>query len=291
MYRFALLGLLLLLPQPSFADFTSAAAAARRGDHAAAYEACKAEIEKDPECQNLVGVLFQKGLGVAANPTEALRLFRRAADRKLAAAQVNLGLANLNGIGVPKDEAFAARWFAEAAKQGDVVGEFEYGTMLISGKGGDKDTEKGIEYLKHGADRGYVPAQVSLAVVHELKRQPATAYVWYRVAGRIATDPEQRRFANLGEQRTLLSLSGQQIPLVRTAADHWKPTGPTHFAFQAPDRDTVNRFHTAALSAGGKDNGGPIARRRDRAAFRAALGRVLRRCGLEEGLRGRARAA
>ena len=40
-------------------------------------------------------------------------------------------------------------------------------------------------------------------------------------------------------------------------ASQGKPTGPTHFAFQAPDRDTVNRFHTAALSAGGKDNGGP----------------------------------
>ena len=30
-----------------------------------------------------------------------------------------------------------------------------------------------------------------------------------------------------------------------------------HLAFQAPDRATVERFHRAGLSAGGRDNGGP----------------------------------
>lgn len=30
-----------------------------------------------------------------------------------------------------------------------------------------------------------------------------------------------------------------------------------HIAFQAPDRDTVRRFHAAALAAGGRNNGAP----------------------------------
>ena len=30
-----------------------------------------------------------------------------------------------------------------------------------------------------------------------------------------------------------------------------------HIAFTAPDRETVDRFHKAALAAGGKDNGPP----------------------------------
>jgi len=34
-------------------------------------------------------------------------------------------------------------------------------------------------------------------------------------------------------------------------------TGPTHLAFQARDREMVQRFHKAALAAGGKDNGAP----------------------------------
>jgi catechol 2,3-dioxygenase-like lactoylglutathione lyase family enzyme len=34
-------------------------------------------------------------------------------------------------------------------------------------------------------------------------------------------------------------------------------TGRTHLAFQAHDRAAVERFHTAAVAAGGKDNGAP----------------------------------
>jgi catechol 2,3-dioxygenase-like lactoylglutathione lyase family enzyme len=34
-------------------------------------------------------------------------------------------------------------------------------------------------------------------------------------------------------------------------------TGRIHLAFQAPDRATVDRFHPAALAAGGKDGGAP----------------------------------
>ena len=35
------------------------------------------------------------------------------------------------------------------------------------------------------------------------------------------------------------------------------PTGRCHLAFQAPDRETVERFHRAAIAAGGTDNGKP----------------------------------
>jgi catechol 2,3-dioxygenase-like lactoylglutathione lyase family enzyme len=35
------------------------------------------------------------------------------------------------------------------------------------------------------------------------------------------------------------------------------PTTGLHIAFQARDRETVHRFHEAALAAGGRDNGAP----------------------------------
>jgi catechol 2,3-dioxygenase-like lactoylglutathione lyase family enzyme len=38
------------------------------------------------------------------------------------------------------------------------------------------------------------------------------------------------------------------------------PTGNVHIAFQAPDQETVQRFHEAALAAGGRDNGAPAER-------------------------------
>jgi catechol 2,3-dioxygenase-like lactoylglutathione lyase family enzyme len=41
----------------------------------------------------------------------------------------------------------------------------------------------------------------------------------------------------------------------RAAAGH--TTGRIHLAFQAKDRATVDRWHAAAVAAGGKDNGPP----------------------------------
>ncbi len=35
------------------------------------------------------------------------------------------------------------------------------------------------------------------------------------------------------------------------------PVSHVHLAFQAPSRETVAAFHTAALAAGGRDNGAP----------------------------------
>jgi catechol 2,3-dioxygenase-like lactoylglutathione lyase family enzyme len=39
--------------------------------------------------------------------------------------------------------------------------------------------------------------------------------------------------------------------------DVGEPATHIHLALQAPDRETVDRFHAAGLAAGGKDNGGP----------------------------------
>jgi catechol 2,3-dioxygenase-like lactoylglutathione lyase family enzyme len=36
-----------------------------------------------------------------------------------------------------------------------------------------------------------------------------------------------------------------------------EPSAPIHLALNAPDRETVQRFYEAALSAGGRDNGPP----------------------------------
>ena len=40
-------------------------------------------------------------------------------------------------------------------------------------------------------------------------------------------------------------------------SDDGEPTARLHLAFQAGERQTVHRFHDAALAAGGRDNGGP----------------------------------
>ena len=51
-----------------------------------------------------------------------------------------------------------------------------------------------------------------------------------------------------------------------------KPAGPgTHIAFRAPNREAVDRFHRAALKAGGRDNGPPGPRPDYSATYYAAF--------------------
>jgi catechol 2,3-dioxygenase-like lactoylglutathione lyase family enzyme len=40
-------------------------------------------------------------------------------------------------------------------------------------------------------------------------------------------------------------------------AERGEPGGSTHVAFSCPDRQTVDAFHSAAVAAGGRDNGAP----------------------------------
>ena len=62
------------------------------------------------------------------------------------------------------------------------------------------------------------------------------------------------------------ALGALGVPLIEgdgyfMADELWVDVGATvahvHFAFQAKDRATVDRFHGAVLAAGGRDNGAP----------------------------------
>jgi catechol 2,3-dioxygenase-like lactoylglutathione lyase family enzyme len=48
-------------------------------------------------------------------------------------------------------------------------------------------------------------------------------------------------------------------------------TAGTHVAFHCPDRETVDAFHTAALAAGGTDNGAPGLRAHYHPSYYAAF--------------------
>jgi catechol 2,3-dioxygenase-like lactoylglutathione lyase family enzyme len=50
-----------------------------------------------------------------------------------------------------------------------------------------------------------------------------------------------------------------------------EPLGPIHLAFQAADHETVGRFHSAGLEAGGRDDGAPGERRYHPGYFAAFL--------------------
>lgn len=64
----------------------------------------------------------------------------------------------------------------------------------------------------------------------------------------------------------------ERLNLFVEEGDESLAAGPGfHLAFAAPDREAVNRFHTAALSSGGRCNGPPGLRRRYGESYYAAF--------------------
>ena len=82
----------------------------------------------DPEAQTYVGEIFEKGLGLQADPVVAASWYRKAADQGFSRARVNLGYLYESGIGVTQDLVKAMNYYRQAA--GFDEGTLEYTTAL-----------------------------------------------------------------------------------------------------------------------------------------------------------------
>ncbi|MDI5933191.1 caspase family protein [Halomonas kalidii] len=69
----------------------------------------------DPEAQNYVGEIFEKGLGQEPDYVSAATWYRRAADQGYARAQINLGFLHEQGLGVEQDRTRALNLYRRAS--------------------------------------------------------------------------------------------------------------------------------------------------------------------------------
>ena len=97
-----------------------------------------------------MGVLYERGQGVARDLTQAKLWYERAANAGNAKAMHNLAVIHTGAVGQP-DYALAARWFLAAAELGLKDSQFNIAILLERGLG--------------------VPAN------------PVEAYKWYMAAG------------------------------------------------------------------------------------------------------------
>lgn len=76
-------------------------------------------LRGDKIAQFQVGVMFEQGIGVESNLTNASKWYEKSAIQGYMDAQYNIGLMYARGRGVEQNEQFAMMWLASAAKQGD----------------------------------------------------------------------------------------------------------------------------------------------------------------------------
>ena len=104
---------------PSAGSLQDAIAAYQRGDYAAALRMFSRFAEQgDTTAQNMLGIMYDDGKGVAQDYAEAVKWFRKAAEQGEPGAQFMVGLRYAEGRGLPQDYAEAAKWLRLAVAQG-----------------------------------------------------------------------------------------------------------------------------------------------------------------------------
>ena len=170
------------------------------------------------EAEYHLGVMYDKGQGVAQDYRAAASWYRKAADWGDVDAQFNLGVMYIKGTGVEKDYIEAARWFQKAANQGDPEAQAYMGAMYHKGYGVPQDYRSALLWYKKAADQGNAQAQYNLGTMYyngdEVPQDYRSALLWYKKA---AEQGDAQAQYNLG----LMLESGEGVPQDYKAATDW----------------------------------------------------------------------
>ena len=103
--------------------------------------------EGHADSQFNVGLMNEKGIGIAKNEKQAIVWYTKAANQGNAGAQFNLGVLYENGIGTAIDYTSANKWYRKAAVQGDGLAIGNLGMLYIRGQGVKENKIAGMALL------------------------------------------------------------------------------------------------------------------------------------------------
>jgi uncharacterized protein len=172
------------VPTASAAAYDDAITAYERGDYDAALKLLLPEANAgNANAQYAVGVVYANGNGVAKDPVEAVKWYRKAAEQGLASAQYNLADCYLSGTGVAKDPPIAAKWFRLAADQGDPWAQYNLGRMYGDGTGVPQDWAEAVKWHRKSAEQSDEFAMNSLGARYQagtgVVKDLVTAQMWF----------------------------------------------------------------------------------------------------------------
>jgi len=121
--------------------------------------------ERDPEAP--VGGWLDRFFGYAAykmgNYDDARAIWLPLAEAGDPRAQEYVGMLYEHGQGVEADPETALLWYRTAAESGDVTAQYNLGVALVEGRLADADAEEGRHWLEQAAARGDQDAARRLA--------------------------------------------------------------------------------------------------------------------------------
>src|SRR5688572_27588306 len=128
----------------------------------------------DPKALLNLAALYERGLGVPVNATEAAKLVREAASQGFAPAQNHLGLYLSAGFGVQHDAKEALAWWSKAAAQSYGPAEYLVGYCFLNGEGVATNFAVANEWFRKAADHNVPAGMHNLAVSYTRGRAVPT---------------------------------------------------------------------------------------------------------------------
>ena len=120
----------------------------------------------DPNAQISLGITYRDGKGVARDYAEALAWFRKAAEKKDAAALDNLGWMYEHGLGTTVDFPAAAKYYRASADKGHSQGQWNMGRMYGETSWGHYGNTEAARWYRRAAEGGHREAQYRLGLAY-----------------------------------------------------------------------------------------------------------------------------
>ncbi|MDE7136205.1 MAG: sel1 repeat family protein, partial [Muribaculaceae bacterium] len=174
--------------------------------------------------------MYYTGKGVPQNYTEAVKLYRMAAEHGNSSAQSELGWMYHNGYGVPQDYSEAVKWYRKGAEQGNAMAQNNLGSMYYNGYGVAQNYTEALKWYRKAAEQGNARAMDFLGWMYEngygvtkssslarrwyemtLERDPDYAPAWYSLI-RLKKKPKVSRLQNIST-KTLKLLVRKRVKL------------------------------------------------------------------------------
>ncbi len=108
----------------------------------------------DAEAQFLLSHMLEIGRGAARNDAESVVLLREAASGGVLRAQQTLAYRLENGAGIKKNETEAVLWYRRGAEHGDVISQQKLAEFLAKGRGLDKNEAEALQWYRKAGDQG-----------------------------------------------------------------------------------------------------------------------------------------
>ncbi|MDQ7078678.1 MAG: SPOR domain-containing protein [Robiginitomaculum sp.] len=105
----------------------------------------------DKREQFLMGLMYQRGKGVAQDYNQAAFWYGKSAAQGFALAQVSLGRLYDKGLGVEQSYEEALQWYYQAAKNGNADAMYFVGSMAYNGDGIAADPNMAMQWFQKAA--------------------------------------------------------------------------------------------------------------------------------------------